>query len=216
VLVVDDQEANRLVVRRVLEPAGLACIEAGDGVEAVACARRNMPSLIIMDIDMPRCGGFEATRLIRESAPPLSSVPILVYSAMTLTEADIRARGMDGRVPKPFAPDELIAAIQPWLPDDPLAGACRLAGVFGEDEMRRLIGGLREQLAAALARLDDAGDTGAAHRIAGVAGTLGFAAVSASWLALSTGDESAREQARRDARLAIAAIDRSHFVAPHH
>lgn len=215
-LVADDQEANRLVVRRVLEATGLVVVEASDGVAAVEVARDMLPDLIVMDIDMPRCDGFEAVRRIRESMPPLSSVPILVYSATTLSDEDIASRGMDGRVPKPFTPDRLLAAVEPWLQDGQMDGARRLTTLFGEDELRKLIAGLRDQLAIAVQDLDQTIVPDMSHRIAGVAGTLGFAAVSASWLALSEGDESAREAARRDARLAIAAIDRSGVVAPHH
>ncbi|WP_186728839.1 response regulator [Sphingomonas panacisoli] len=215
-LIVDDEEANRIIVRRVLEQAGWSAVEAADGIEAVAAARRTLPSLIVMDIDMPRCDGLAATRAIRESAAPLSSVPILVYSAMPLTDVEVTARGMDGRIPKPFTPDQLIAAVEPWLQEGQLAGAQRLAGLFGEAELGRLVGGLREQLESAVTELDGTAIPTIAHRVAGLAGTLGFAAVSASWLALSEGDESARDQARRDARMAIAAIDRSELVAPHH
>lgn len=211
VLVVDDEEANRLFVRRVLEHSGWRVAEAADGNEAIDSARRTLPSLIVMDIDMPRCDGFAATGAIRAADAPLRDVPILVYSAMALTDAEISARGMDGRIPKPCTPDQLIAAVDPWLQGGELAGVQRLAGIFGEEELRRLIGGLRDQLAAAVGELDAVAIPSTAHRIAGVAGTLGFAAVSASWLALSEGDEGMREQARRDARLAVAAIDRSDY-----
>lgn len=216
VLIVDDEEANRLYIRRCLEGAGWQAIEAADGDDANDSARRFMPSLIIMDIDMQRRDGFEAARVIRASGAPLSGVPILVYSATPLTDAEISRRGMDGRIPKPCTPDQLIAAIEPWLDDRPLAGARRLAGIFAEDELRRLIAGLREQLASAIDEMDAVAIPGVAHRIAGLAGTLGFASVSASWLALSEGDESMRDQARREGRLAIAAIDRSDLVASHH
>lgn len=216
VLVVDDEEANRLFVRRCVEATGRLVVEAADGADALDVARREAPSLVIMDIDMPRCDGFEAARRLRESPPPIAGVPILVYSATALSDAEIGGRGMDGRIPKPCTPDQLLAAIEPWLLDGQMAGAQRLAAIFGKDELDRLLLGLREQLATALDGMNDAGVPGTAHRIAGVAGTLGFADVSASWLALSEGDESARDRARRDARLAIAAIDRGGLVAPHH
>jgi CheY-like chemotaxis protein len=216
VLIVDDEEANRLLVRRLLEQAGWSAIEAADGIEAVDAARRAPPALVIMDIDMPRCDGFAATQALRDADPPLSGVPILVYSATSLSDAEISRRGMDGRIPKPCTYDQLIAAIEPWLRGGQLEGAQRLAGIFGEAELSRLIAGLREQLVSAVEEMKVTAIPTAAHRIAGVAGTLGFADVSASWLALSDGDESVRDRARRDARLAIAAIDRGALVAPHH
>ena len=212
ILIVDDEEANRLVIRRFLEHAGLDVVEAADGDKAIARARASLPALIIMDIDMPRCDGFEAARIIRASDPPLSTAPILVYSALSLTDADISRRGMDGRIPKPCTSDQLTAAIEPWLKTGQMAGAQRLADLFGVEELTRLISGLRGQLRAAIDDLDATVIPATAHRIAGVAGTLGFADVSASWLALSEGDESARDRARRDARLAIGAIDRSEMI----
>jgi CheY-like chemotaxis protein len=216
VLIVDDEEANRIVVRRVLEDAGWTTIEACDGNQAVDLAIEKRPALIVMDIDMPGCDGFAATQAIRRSDRPLSSVPVLVYSAMQLSDDEISRRGMDGRIPKPFKPEQLIEAIAPWLQDGQMAGAERLAGVFGKAELDKLIAGLREQLMTAVEDLDTVPIPATAHRIAGLAGTLGFAALSASWLALSEGDESARDGARRDARLAIAAIDRSGEVTPDH
>jgi CheY-like chemotaxis protein len=215
-LIVDDEAANRLIMRYALEQAGLTVVEAADGNEAIARAREVQPSLIAMDIDMPGCNGFEATQAIRASGPPLSSVPILVYSATKLSDAEIAQRGMDGRIAKPFVSEQLLDAIGPWLKDGQMAGAERLAGTFGAEQLATLVRGLREQLVAAIAEMDAVPIPSIAHRIAGVAGTLGFADVSASWLALSEGDESARDRARRDARIAVAAIDRSELVAPHH
>lgn len=212
-LVVDDEEANRLFVRRCLEATGRAVIEAADGIEAVEAARQALPSLVIMDIDMPRCDGFAATVALRGSPSPLSAVPILVYSATALPDAEVVHRGMDGRIPKPCTTDQLIAAVEPWLHDDQMDGARRLAGIFGDAELARLIAGLRTQLASAVEEMAEVSIPSTAHRVAGVAGTLGFADVSASWLALSEGDEGAHDRARRDARLAIAAIDRNHSVA---
>lgn len=157
---------------------------------------------------MPHRDGFAAVRAIRASARPLCSVPILVYSATRLTDAEISSRGMDGRIPKPFATAELIAAIAPWMQDGQMAGARQLAASFGADQVAGLVAGLREQLASAVDELDSVAIPTVAHRIAGLAGTLGFTEVSATWLALSEGDESVRDRARREARLAIAAIDR--------
>lgn len=198
---------NRVFVRRVLSATGWAVAEAINGEETIAVANARVPDLVIMDIGMPRGDGAHATRMIRGGPAPLASVPILAYTMMRLDDAEIRALGMDGRVPKPCTPEVLAAAAAHWRPDCETAGAHRLAEVFGVAELASLVARFRAQLADAVVKLD-AGDVTAAHRIAGVAGTLGFAAVSASWVAVSEGDVASRDQARRDARIAIAQIDR--------
>lgn len=206
VLVVDDELANRLFVATVLA-TDWHVVEAADGHDAVAKAREITPDLVVMDIDMPNADGWMATDAIRAEPSPLASVPILAYTSLKLDHGQILARGMDGRLPKPCAPDMLRDAIAPWRPSAELPGQ-RLADLFGADQMDALVSRFRDQLIEALALFDVAGEAAAAHRIAGVAGTLGFSNVSDSWLRLSEGDDSARGEARRDARLAVAAIDR--------
>lgn len=199
--------ANRGFVRRVLSAAGWAVAEASNGEETIAVAGACVPDLVIMDIGMPRGDGAHATRMIRGGPAPLASVPILAYTMLRLDDAEIRAIGMDGRVPKPCTPEVLAATAAHWRPEREMAGAHRLAEVFGAAELASLVARFRAQLADAVVGLD-AGDVTAAHRIAGIAGTLGFAAVSASWVRIAEGDVTARDQARRDARIAIARIDR--------
>jgi CheY-like chemotaxis protein len=206
-LVVDDEPANRLFINKVLASSGWRVIEATNGEEAIVAARQAAPDLVVMDIDMPVRDGWSATDAIRAGDTPLSSVPILAFTTLKLTDGDLLRRGMDGRVPKPCTPEQLIAATARWRPDGEMSGAKKLADVFGREELAGLVERFRDQLADAIDAIDD-GNVSMAHRIAGVAGTLGFAAVSASWLALSEGDDSVRDQARRDARIAIVAIDR--------
>ncbi|WP_375396921.1 response regulator [uncultured Sphingomonas sp.] len=207
-MVVDDEPANRVFVANVLSAAQWDVVEVEDGAAVMAVATRASPDLIIMDIDMLSLDGWSATAAIRAAGPPLSNVPILAYTTMRLTDAEILARGMNGRLPKPSTADSLIAAVAPWRPDGGLAGVHRLIDVFGRDEMTRLVLRFRDQLAEALGALDAGAANALAHRLAGVAGTLGFAEVSASWLRLSEGDESACDDARHDARIALACIDR--------
>lgn len=213
ILIADDDDANRVFVANMLTRVGWDVVEAVDGDDAIASAVRVVPDLVVMDIDMPRLDGWAATTVIRTAAPPLSSVPILAYTVTPFTTAEIVARGMDGRLPKPCAPDELLAAIERWRPSGIGASVDRLAAVFGRDQMASLIIRFRDQLTEALAALDGGAADVPAHRIAGVAGTLGFADVSASWLALTEPMSFAkavqgRDHARREARIAMAHIDR--------
>ena len=211
-LIADDDPANRRFIANVLTNAGWDVAEAVDGDAAIASALQVVPDLVMMDIDMPRLDGWAATAAIRTAPPPLASVPILAYTAASLDPAELVVRGMDGHVPKPCEPDVLVAAVARWRPDGVGGGAERLAAVFGREEMTGLIVRFRDQLATALDALDDGGEV-PAHRIAGGAGTLGVADVSASWLILSEPAPSVclatiRSNARRDARIAIARIDR--------
>ena len=98
---------------------------------------------------------------------------------------------------------DIVALAAAWDPRETIAGARRLAAVFGDVAIRDALLKLRPQLVSAL---EDA-DAELAHRIAGVAGTFGFPAASAAWRALADGDASDRSSALREARRVIIAID---------
>lgn len=183
-------------------------VEAIGGEETIAVAKASVPDLILMDIDMPRGDGVHATRMIRAQSTPLASVPILAFTPLRLDDVEILEIGMDGRVPKPCTPQILTDAAAQWRPDGMMGGAQQLTAVFGAPKIGPLIAKFRAQLLQGVADLDK-GDVTAAHCIGGIAGTLGFAAVSASWIKVSEGDVPGRYQARRDARLAISQIDRN-------
>src|SRR6476620_11730167 len=80
ILVVDDFDDNRLLLRIWLERRGFRVVEAENGLEAINRATSETPDLIIMDMEMPRLDGLSATRRIRE-VPSLSKVPIVAVSA---------------------------------------------------------------------------------------------------------------------------------------
>ena len=117
ILVIEDTEDNRQIVRDLLESAGYALIEALDGIEGVAAAEREHPDLILMDIQLPGIDGYEATRRIR-AVPSLATVPIIAVTSYALSgdEAKTRAAGCDGYVAKPFSPRQLLAKIREFLP----------------------------------------------------------------------------------------------------
>ena len=117
ILVIEDAEDNRQIVRDLLESAGYALIEALDGLEGVAAAEREHPDLILMDIQLPGIDGYEATRRIR-AVPALATVPIIAVTSYALSgdEAKTRAAGCDGYVAKPFSPRQLLAKIREFLP----------------------------------------------------------------------------------------------------
>lgn len=117
ILVVEDQEDNRRILRDLLTNAGFELIEATTGEEGVRLAVRNHPDLILMDVQMPVLDGHEATKRIK-AQPELRSIPIIVVTSYALSgdEAKAKAAGADGYVAKPFSPRALLATIRRLLP----------------------------------------------------------------------------------------------------
>ncbi len=124
VLVVDDNETNRLVACTLLQSAGCTCITAVNGAEAVEMTRTGDFDVILMDIKMPVLGGVEATRQIRALPGPKASIPIIALTANAdLRDADLYlAEGMNAVVQKPLEARKLLAALADALagPDDAL------------------------------------------------------------------------------------------------
>ena len=107
VLVVDDEADLLHIVSDRLTAAGYRVVTARDGVEALACARAARPGCIILDLKMPRLGGFEALPAIREAVPD-ARVIVLTGSPNRPLRDECRARGADDFMLKPFDPGELL------------------------------------------------------------------------------------------------------------
>jgi len=118
ILIVEDQEDNRAIMRDLLNTAGYNLIEAVDGEEGVRLAQSERPDLILMDIQLPILDGYEATRRIRALAE-LKSIPIIAVTSYALSgdEAKALAAGCDSYVAKPFSPRELLAKVREFLPN---------------------------------------------------------------------------------------------------
>ncbi len=116
ILVVEDQEDNRRIMRDLLTSAGYEVIEAVSGEEGVAAAETHRPELILMDIQLPGFDGYEATRRIKAS-PDLQHIPIIVVTSYALSGDDVKAyeAGCDDYVSKPFSPRELLAKIREYV-----------------------------------------------------------------------------------------------------
>lgn len=108
ILVVDDFDDTRLLLRVWLQKKGYRVVEAENGNQAVAEAQSQQPDLIIMDVEMPELDGLSATRKIR-TLENSEEVPIVVVSAYGADEFrdDALAAGCDAYVSTPFEPDEL-------------------------------------------------------------------------------------------------------------
>ncbi|NIU56601.1 MAG: response regulator [Phycisphaerae bacterium] len=116
ILVVEDQEDNRRIIRDLLTSAGYEIIEALTGEEGVAAAETHRPALILMDIQLPDFDGYEATRRIKAN-PALRSIPIIAVTSYALSGDDIKAleAGCDAYVSKPFSPRALLAKIREFI-----------------------------------------------------------------------------------------------------
>lgn len=113
VLIVDDDPLIRRLIATTLEDvAGFSLVEAGDGEEAVAVAERESPSLIFLDIDMPRCNGIEACRRLR-ALPMTAEATIVMLTAAggDGPEREAARAGADLFLTKPFSPLELLSLV---------------------------------------------------------------------------------------------------------
>jgi two-component system cell cycle response regulator DivK len=116
ILVVEDQEDNRQILRDLLGSVGHEMIEAHDGEAAIAQAAAHKPDLILMDIQLPIMDGYEATRRIKAN-PELNAIPIIVVTSYALSgdEEKARAAGCDAYVTKPYSPRQLLAKLNEFL-----------------------------------------------------------------------------------------------------
>ena len=128
-LVVDDNEVNRIVARAQLDAVGLEADHAVDGEQAVAMASRSVYDLILMDVHMPMLDGVEATRRIR-GIERYRDTPIIALTADAFN--DDRQRfldaGMSDHLAKPLQARQLYAALARWLAAASAAPAARTAG----------------------------------------------------------------------------------------
>jgi two-component system cell cycle response regulator DivK len=116
ILVVDDNEDNRQILKDLLAAAGYEVIEAETGDAAVRLAGEQVPDLILMDIQLPGLNGLEATRRIKAD-PRLTQIPVIAVTSFALTGDDAKARaaGCDHYVSKPFSPRAMLAIVREYL-----------------------------------------------------------------------------------------------------
>jgi two-component system, cell cycle response regulator DivK len=119
ILVVDDHEDNRQILRVLLASAGYVMIEAQNGEAALAAALSERPDLILMDIQLPDLDGYEVTRRIK-SNPRSHDVPIIAVTSYALSDDEQKAlaAGCIAYVAKPYSPMQLLAKIKKYLASD--------------------------------------------------------------------------------------------------
>ncbi|HEX8987689.1 MAG TPA: PAS domain S-box protein [Rhodocyclaceae bacterium] len=137
VLLVEDHPQSQEILLEMLEEMGCEVDVAPDGAEAVACARERRYDVVLMDMQMPRMDGLQATRALR-ALPAHGQTIVVALTANAFAEDRQRCleAGMNGHISKPVTPTALAAALSRWLP--PLAGAVR-EKTIADTELSRAI-----------------------------------------------------------------------------
>ena len=119
VLVVEDNDVNRMIAREVLQSLGLSVVEASDGMQALEQLLKHPIDLVLMDCQMPVMDGYAATEEIRkrEARLGLPRLPVLALTANAFEEdAQLsRKAGMDAHLAKPYTRDQLRELLTEWM-----------------------------------------------------------------------------------------------------
>lgn len=110
-LVVDDNPDARQILKAILETRGFTVLQADNGEDAVASARRNRPDLIFMDLMMPVMDGWTAMELLRAESDEISQIPVVAVTAYEPPLEDIKRAGFCAFLRKPVAPLEAARAV---------------------------------------------------------------------------------------------------------
>ena len=116
ILYIEDNEYNRKIVRQLVTRTTYRLIEANDGESGVEIAQKELPSLILMDVQLPRMSGLDATRALK-AHPRTSHIPIIVITSFALSGDREKAAeaGADSYLAKPYSPRELLALVRQYL-----------------------------------------------------------------------------------------------------
>ena len=118
ILYVEDNEMNRQIVRDLLKRTAYKLLEAHDGEAGVAMALEHRPDMILMDIQLPKISGMEATRRLRAD-PATAHTPIVTITSFALSGDEQKAKeaGATAYLAKPYSPRDLMALIRKLLPE---------------------------------------------------------------------------------------------------
>ncbi len=197
VLLAEDNEINRLIVRRMLESSGAEVQEAHNGAEAVTAANAEAFSVILMDISMPVLNGLDAAQNIRNGAGPNAKSPILALTAHALDEEQepIVAAGLQPGLRKPISRAALVQALAEFVPnptetraqpsseETPLVDIEIVQGlrdVFDKDRLEAMLAKHHAEIEAMFASVEAAPHPGpeaeiakVVHSCAGASGLMG-------------------------------------------
>ena len=118
ILYVEDNEANRMIVRDLLKRTKYTLLEAFDGEAGVAKALEARPGLILMDIQLPKISGLEAIRRLR-AEPATAATPIIAITSFALSGDEQKAKdaGATAYLAKPYSPFDLLKLVRQHLPE---------------------------------------------------------------------------------------------------
>ncbi len=117
ILVVEDNEINQQVAREILEQEGFFVEIAENGQECIRMVKHQEYDVVLMDVQMPVMGGYEATQILRKE-PVFTNLPILAMTAnaMTIDKENAIKAGMNDHIAKPIEPKKLFSALVSWVP----------------------------------------------------------------------------------------------------
>ena len=193
ILVVEDNEINRLVLRDMLARFGHNVTESADGADCLRQAQLRRFDVILMDISMPRMDGLQATEALRANTGPNRATPVVALTAHALPEerSRFRSAGMADVLTKPYGAETLAAALRRVTAPGPPPGAAKARSLRSKArpprELRHLVSAFVADADQAMVRIaglaadpETGADRGAGaelasavHRIAGSAGLIG-------------------------------------------
>ena len=118
VLIVEDNELNMKLFHDLLEANGYETLQTRNGLEALDLARKHMPDLILMDIQLPEVSGLEVTKWLKED-DELRSIPVIAVTAFAMKgdEERIRAGGCEAYISKPISVAKFLETVKHYLGD---------------------------------------------------------------------------------------------------
>ncbi|GAA3862787.1 ATP-binding protein [Celeribacter arenosi] len=224
ILVVEDNEINRMIVREMLLQSGSNVVEANDGEEGVQKAAQGQFDLIFMDISMPKLDGIAATRMIRNGDGPNAHTPIVALTAHALADdiQKFRDAGMNDVLTKPLSREKLTKVLEKtdgYAPQEDKSNSVvrELIETMGAEGAHKLRVRACSEVKSGLEQLQQ--DVGAnvelsrikdlAHKLAGTAGIVGFMDTRKALGALETATGNGnRSQLASLAKIATLAFDR--------
>jgi len=156
ILYIEDDEANRVLVRKLLTASGYEVLLAEDGVSGIDLACSSQPSLILMDMNMPGLDGYETSTRIK-SIKSLQNVPVIAITANVVDGDRDRSlvAGCDGYIPKPLDPDNFVEEVQKYLGGQRDQVVSSREAVLLREYNDRLVNKLEEKVRELSVELDD-------------------------------------------------------------